>query len=226
MTMARLVSLTDRVKLEIPLTGDLTTAQYARFAMDAAIDVLNDEVFEVHEIILQPRYPSTTEGPYNHTGAFVPLWGELDGVTGTPSVNFSDVSRYANLRLLTTTIAYQNIRELGIATPGVLTVDDHWTFSHTSSIRYLAGQDPETAAGMAYGVDCEWGHYRYTMLDTQPIIVGSDILIGVSADNWADLNGEGKGQVLDLEVDVIVLGKARKGTKADLAELKEQNNVA
>jgi hypothetical protein len=219
MTMARLVSLTDRVKLEIPLTGDLTTAQYARFAMDAAIDVLNDEVFEVHEIILQPRYPSTTEGPFNHTGAFVPVWGNLDGATGAAQVNFTDVSRYANLRLLTTTIAYQNIRELGIATPGVLTVDDHWTFSHTSSIRYLAGQDPETAAGMAYGVDCEWGH-------TQPIIVGSDILIGVSADNWADLNGESAPSVLDLEVDVIVLGKARKGTKADLAELKEQNNVA
>jgi hypothetical protein len=181
MTMARLVSLTDRVKLEIPLTGDLTTAQYARFAMDAAIDVLNDEVFEVHEIILQPRYPSTTEGPFNHTGAFVPVWGNLDGATGAAQVNFTDVSRYANLRLLTTTIAYQNIRELGIATPGVLTVDDHWTFSHTSSIRYLA---------------------------------------------WADLNGESAPSVLDLEVDVIVLGKARKGTKADLAELKEQNNVA
>lgn len=221
--MARLQALTDRVKLEIPLTGDLSTAQYARFSMDSAMDVLNDEVFEVHEIILQPRYPDTVQGPFDNTGAFVPLWDSVDG-TNTLGANFDDVSRYSALKIVTTTIAYQNIRELGVATPGVLTVDDHWTYTHVSSLRSQTTAPDLTAA--AYGLDLEWGHNRYTLLDTQPMIIGSDILIAVSADNWFDGASPGATQVLDLEIDVIVVGKGRKGTKADLAELKEQNNVA
>jgi len=220
--MAKLMTLTDRLKLEIPGSGDLNEAQYARFALDGVIDVANDEVFEVHAIIMQPRYPSTTKGPFNHTGAFVPVWGEIDGVV-LPGPTFDDNTRYSNLRLLTTTIAYRNISELGIATPGIISMEDHWTFSHASSV---LSTDPTSVTGAAYGVDLEWGMYKYSTLDVQPMVVASDILLGVSADNWADLNGEGAGQNLDLEVDIVVMGKARKGTKADLAELREQNNIA
>jgi len=222
--MAKLMTLTDRLKLEIPVTGDLIEAQYARFALDGVIDVANDEVFEVHSIIMQPRYPSTTQGPFNHTGAFVPLWANVDGVSGAPGPNFDDTNRYSNLRLLTTTIAYRNIRELGISTPGIISMEDHWTYSHASSLRDQ--ETPPSLSAAAYGVDLEWGKYEYSTLNVQPMVVASDILLGVSADNWSDGGSPGDPVVLDLEVDVVVMGKARKGTKADLAELREQNNIA
>ena len=221
--MAKLMTLTDRLKLEIPVSGDLIEAQYARFALDGVIDVANDEVFEVHAILMQPRYPSTSQGPFDHTGAFVPLWADVDG-TNTLGANFDDTNRYSNLRLLTTTIAYRNIRELGISTPGIISMEDHWTFAHASSVRSQTTAPDLSAA--AYGVDLKWGKYEYSTLNVQPMVVASDILLGVSADNWADGASPGDTQVLDLEVDVVVMGKARKGTKADLAELREQNNIA
>lgn len=221
--MARLTTLSDRVKLEIPTDGDLDTAQYARFTLDGVLDTLKDEVMEVHEILLQPRYPSNADGPFNQTGAFVPLWDDADG-TNSLSPNFSDSTRYSALRMVTTTIAYQNIREMGVATPGVLSVEDHWTYTHVSSLR--DSETPPAISGAAYGLSCEHGHFRYSVLDTQPMLIASDILIGVSADNWFAGNGEGSGQPLDLEIDVVIIGKVRKGTKGDLTELKEQNNIA
>lgn len=213
--------LTDRLRLEVPTTGDLGVV-YARVSLDEFINPLENDIVSVKQIYLQPRYPTNTQLQLNNTGAWSFPYDDLDG-TNALGANFSDSSRYAAFKIMATTVAYQDAQLCGIATPGILHMEEWVMFQHVTSLR-----DQETAPSLsaaAYGAVVDTKHNVYGITSYRPngMPVASDILVGISTDNWFNA-ALGTAETLDIDVDVVIVMESRKATKADLADLSMNND--
>lgn len=213
--------LTDRLRLELPSTGDLGVV-YARVSLDEFINPLENDIVSVKQIYLQPRYPVNSQLQLNNTGAWTFPYDDLDG-TNVLGPNFDDSSRYASFKIMATTVAYADAQLCGIATPGILHMEEWTMFQHVSSLR--SGTPGANIEGGAYGAVVDTHHNVYGIVSYRPngMPVASDILIGVSADNWFN-SALGDAETLEVDVDVVIVMESRKATKADLAELSMNND--
>lgn len=213
--------LTDRLRLELPVTGDLGVV-YARVSLDEFINPLENDIVAVKQIYLQPRYPVNSQLNLNNTGAWSFPYDSLDG-TNTLGPNFDDASRYAAFKIMATTVAYQDAQLCGIATPGILHMEEWVMFQHVSSVR--DAETPPSLSGAAYGAVIDTKHNVYGITSYRPngMPVASDILIGISADNWFN-SAVGLAETLDVDVDIVIVMESRKATKDDLAELSMNND--
>ena len=178
--------LRDRLQFDINASGD-TTLVYGRIDMSDFVNVVKREGFAVKEVRYQIRDPTTT------TGVLDPL---LTASAGT----------FANIKLFTTTTAYENANDVGIASPDVLSV-----FELTTAVQIVS-----TAQGEGVAFQNQWTLFGTPDLHPEGYNIVSDLLIGVSADNvlaHADTT---------LEIDVMVIGEAVKLSEADMTEMIQQ----
>lgn len=178
--------LRDRLQFDINASGD-TALVYGRIDMSDFVNVVKRDGFAVKEVRYQIRDPTTT------TGVLDPL---LTASAGT----------FANIKLFTTTTAYENANDVGIASPDVLSV-----FELTTAVQLVS-----TAQGEGVAFQNQWTLFGTPDLHPEGYNIVSDLLIGVSADNvlaHADTT---------LEIDVMVIGEAVKLSEADMTEMIQQ----
>ncbi len=179
--------LRDRLQFDIDSSGD-TALVYGRIDMSDFVNVYKRDGFAVKEVRYQIRDPSTT------TGVLDPL---LTASAGT----------FANLKLFTTTTAYENANDVGIASPDVISV-----FELTTAVLFAS-----TAQGEGVSFQNQWTMFGTPDLHPEGYNVVSDLLIGVAANNC------GAHASTTLEIDIMVIGEPVKLTEADMTEMIQQS---
>ncbi len=178
--------LRDRLQFDVNATGD-TALVYGRIDMSDFVNVVKRDGFAVKEVRYQIRDPTT------NTGVLDPL---LTASAGT----------FANLKLFTTTTAYENAQDVGIASPDVISV-----FEMTTAVQLVS-----TAQGEGVAFQNQWVMFGTPDLHPEGYNVVSDLLIGVAADNvLAHAN-------TTLEIDIMVIGEPVRLSEADMTEMIQQ----
>ena len=181
---ARDLILRDRLQFNVDATGD-TSLVYGRVDMSAFVNIVKREGFSIKEIRFMLRDPSTVQ-----TGVFNPLLS-----IGTEN--------FASMKIFATTTAYENARDIGIASPDVISVFE------LTTVRDNAGGAEESFAN-------QWTLFGTPDLHPDGYNVVSDLLIGVSAN---DCNSFSE---LTLELDIMIIGEPVKLNEADMTEMLTQ----
>ena len=194
------IILRDRMQFEFAAGGDRTTL-YGRIDLSDFVNVVRKDGLLIKELFFQPRVP-TGEGvggviKLPNTGSFCPYMSEDVGTAGDTT---------SSLKLYATTRAYQDAKEVGIASPDVLCVEDWFSYSSKDAGNTLSAQN--------------YSHTRYGPMDLHPdgFLVVSDLLIGIAADNC--LVGNTAGTVM--EVDILMIAEPTKITAGRLDEMLAQ----
>lgn len=178
--------LRDRLQFDVDASGD-TALVYGRIDMSDFVNVVKRDGFAVKEVRYQIRDPTTT------TGVLDPL---LTASAGT----------FANLKLFTTTTAYENAQDVGIASPDVISV-----FEMTTAVQLVS-----TAQGEGVAFQNQWVMFGTPDLHPEGYNVVSDLLIGVAADNVQ------AHASTTLEIDIMVIGEPVRLSEADMTEMIQQ----
>lgn len=179
--------LRDRLQFDVDANGD-TALVYGRIDMSDFVNVYKREGFAVKEVRYQLRDPSVT------TGVLDPL---LTASAGT----------FADIKLFTTTTAYENAKDVGIASPDVISV-----FELTTAVQLVS-----TAQGEGVAFQNQWTMFGTPDLHPEGYNVVSDLLIGVAANNVA------AHASTTLEIDIMVIGEPVKLTEEDMTEMIQQS---
>lgn len=189
------VILRDRMEFDLDTgsnPGDRTTV-YGRVDLSSYISVTENKGLAVKALYFHVRDQGSTA--LANTGIWDPvadLQADSNGHT-------------AGLKIYATTRAYENAKDVGIASPDVLCVQE---YSCTTS------PDGGTNAGTSYAITDRW----FGPMDLHPegFTLVSDLLIGVAADNW--LRNEGD----TLEIDILMIAESVKVTKDRMNEMLAQ----
>jgi len=181
---ARDLILRDRLQFDVDNNGD-TVLVYGRVDMSAFVNIVKREGFAVKEVRYQLRDPSQT-GP----GMFNPLMSLAS-------------ESFASLKIFTTTTAYENASDVGIASPDVLSVFE------LTSVRDNPGATGENFAN-------QWTLFGTPDLHPDGYNVVSDLLIGVAANDCTTFGNT------TLELDIMVIGEPIKLNEADMTEMLTQ----
>lgn len=171
--------LRDRFQFDIVSTTGDTDTVYGRFNLQDFVSVVDKEGLEIKEIMIQLRNPSRTP-----TGAFNYALNEQSGLS--------------SMRIVASTTAYENLSDVGIASPDVLYVQD---------INY---------DGRVEGRLLENQVFTPSDLHPDGYTVISDLLIGVAADNVQAEDGQ------TVELDVMIIASPVKVTQSRLTEMLTQ----
>ena len=180
--------LRDRLQFDVDATGD-TTLLYGRVDMSDFVNVVKREGFAVKEVRYHLRDPA------NPNGVLDPL---LVGAAGT----------LASIKLFCTTTAYENIEDVGIASPDVISLLE---MTSTQAIS-AGGPDP----GQVLAFQNQWNHYGTPDLHPDGYNVVSDLLIGVGAQSVSSAVNQ------TLEIDIMIIGEPIKLNEADMTEMLTQ----
>jgi len=178
--------LRDRLQFDVNGSGD-TALVYGRVDLSDFVNVVKREGMSIKEIRYQIRSPSAPNG------VFMPT---LLRTAGGANPN-------ASIKVFGTTTAYENVADVGIASPDVINV-----LEMTTTLIDDAGA---TTAALAN----QWTHYGTPDLHPEGYHIVSDLLVGVAADNCDSLG-------TTLEIDVMVIGEPVKLTEADMTEMLTQ----
>ena len=187
------VILRDRMQFTLSNAGDRTTL-YGRIDLSSYVNPVERQGLAVKEVRFQIREPDAA-GTLANTGVWVPL-GDWTGTSGS-------VGKLAALKVYATTRAYENAREVGIASPDVLCVYE------VSQLNGVA-----TTGDGAIWIDENW--YGPKDLHPQGYTVVSDLLIGVAADNWARDADD------PLEIDIMLIAEPVKISTDRMNEILSQ----
>lgn len=186
------IILRDRMQFDLDSAGDRTTL-YGRVDMSAYVNPVSREGLAIKEIRFHLRAP---EGGLGNTGALAPIadWLSTSGSVGIQSA----------LKVFATTRAYQNAKEVGIASPDVICVLEKYS---------ITGATPAntTPALLAWET---W--YGPADLHPEGYTIVSDLLIGVAGDNW-DLQDNDT-----LELDVMIIAEPITVTTDRMNEILSQ----
>lgn len=185
--------LRDRLEFNVDFAGGgNVTTQYGRVDLSEFVSMINREGLKIKEVLFQPRLGDASWG---NTGAFNPT-------LGSPSS-----ANESALKIWATTTAYERAQDVGIASPGVVCVED-WT-----SVAQLG-----TGASVSLNRHVE--HNKYGPLDLHPdgYVTVTDLLIGVAADKLAYAD-EGSAT---MHIDLMIIAEPVKVTQADLTEMLVQ----
>lgn len=171
--------LRDRLQFDVTATGNVELV-YGRVDMSDFTNVVKREGFAIKEIRYQIRDPSTP------TGVLDP---DLSIAAGT----------FASIKVFATTTAYENIVDVGIASPDVINLMELTT---TQSNPVTWGQNA-------------FVHYGTPDLHPEGYNIVSDLLIGIAASVISATNRT-------LEIDVMIIGAPIKLNEADMTEMLTQ----
>ncbi len=189
------VILRDRMQFDLPNNGHRTTL-YGRIDLSSYCDPVNRTGLAVKEIFFQLRSPNG--GTY--TGAFDLIGDPLGGV---------DTDSLSTFKMFMTTRAYEEAKDVGIASPDVLCVYER--FSVASNTIFDTGT-PITSASLI--AKDSW--YGPKDLHPSGYTVVSDLLVGIASDNW--LSEADK----TIELDVVVIAEPVKVTTERMNEILSQ----
>lgn len=180
--------LRDRLQFATDASGNRSTV-YGRFDLSEYVNTLERKGLSIKEIQFMMRNPSNGVSPI--TGAF-DLLGDVT-VSGT-------ISR-SNLKIFATTRAYEEAKDVGIASPDVLCIEAWQTY---------LGPGPDEAIWIE--------HNKYGTPDLHPdgFPVVTDLLIGVAMDNWTSETTE------TLELDVMLIAEPITINQKQLTEMLVQ----
>jgi len=178
--------LRDRLQFDVTGAGD-TALVYGRVDLSDFVNVVKREGMSIKEIRYQLRSPSAPNGI---------LMPTLLRTAGGANPN-------ASIKVFGTTTAYENVADVGIASPDVINV-----LEMTTSLL-------EDGAGNVADAVNQWTHFGTPDLHPEGYHIVSDLLVGVACDN---IDSAG----LTLEIDVMVIGEPVKLTEADMTEMLTQ----
>lgn len=177
------IILRDRLQFTLDSNGDLGLV-YGRIDLSDYVNVVEKKGLNVKDIYLQIRDPNN-EGStsFTNTGIWCP-WG-----INNPGPGLFDVNGW---KVFVTSRAYEDAKDVGIASPDVLFVQETWTFCQ-------AGDAPNQFT-------IESREHIYPMRDYHPggYPVVSDLLVGIAVDTNA---GNSTWDTATLEVDVMLVAE-------------------
>jgi len=181
--------LRDRLQFDIDGSGD-TDLVYGRVDLSDFVNVVKREGLSIKEVRYMLRAPAKPNGVLS------PLL--LDTVAAPTAYR-------ASIKVFATTTAYENIEDVGLASPDVISV-----LEMTSSIT-------GDAAGMAVTTaNNQWVHWGTPDLHPDGYNVVSDLLIGVGSAGAVAQAGA------TLEIDIMIIGEPVKLNEADMTEMLTQ----
>ena len=176
--------LRDRLQFATDGSGNATLV-YGRVDMSDFVNVVKREGFAVKEIRYQIRDPNTPNGILD------PLLVQTNG-------------QFASIKVFATTTAYENIEDVGIASPDVISLLEMVTTQNV------------TGGVEANPFQNQWTHFGTPDLHPDGYNIVSDLLIGVGASVLSTLS-------TTLEIDIMVIGEPVKLTEADMTEMLTQS---
>jgi len=185
--------LRDRMEFDLDASGDRTTV-YGRIDLSAYVSVANKRGLAVKNIFFHVREQNSTRLP--NTGLWD--WAVADEVADA-------TGHVAGLKLVATSRAYENMADIGIASPDVLCVKEYLSITSPTV-------DPANGTSYAYAENF------YGPMDLHPegYTLVSDLLIGVAADKWlANVDST-------LEVDVMLIAEEVSVTQERMNDMLQQ----
>ena len=180
------IVLRDRLQFDVNGSGD-TALVYGRVDLSDFVNVVKREGMSIKEIRYQLRSPAAPNGI---------LMPTLLRTAGGADPN-------ASIKVFGTTTAYENIADVGIASPDVINV-----LEMTTTLL-------EDGAGNVADATNQWTHFGTPDLHPEGYHIVSDLLVGVACANIDSLG-------TTLEIDVMVIGEPVKLTEADMTEMLTQ----
>ena len=177
--------LRDRLQFDVDSGGN-TTLLYGRVDMSDFVNVVKREGFAVKEVRYHVR------DPQNPNGVLDPLFV---GAAGT----------FASMKLFCTTTAYENIEDVGIASPDVI-----------SLLEMTSTQTIDAITGTPVAFQNQWVLFGTPDLHPDGYNVVSDLLIGVGASTISSAVSQ------TLEIDIMIIGEPVKLNEADMTEMLTQ----
>jgi len=194
------VILRDRMEFDLTPNGDpsgagMRTTVYGRIDLSSYISVTENKGLAVKAVYFHVRDQGSTALP--NTGVWDPVADLKSDTNG----------HTAALKMYMTTRAYENAKDVGIASPDVLCIKE---YSSTTS----PGGTETPALGTSYIVTDKW--FGPEDLHPEGYTVVSDLLVGVAADNWLRNDGD------TLELDILLIAEPVKVTKDRMNEMLAQ----
>ncbi len=186
------VILRDRLQFDIDANGD-TALVYGRIDLSDYVSIPENRGLALKEIRFMLRDPS------NLTGQFPTVLSSFPAGPGATLTNRAEV------RLFATTTAYEEVGDVGIASPNVICVYD---VSQTALFLAADGQTITTHREF----------YGTPDLHPEGYDVVTDLLIGVACQNLTNLNLAGE----TMEIDVMLIAEPKKITQKDLTQMLTQ----
>ena len=186
------VILRDRLQFDIDATGN-TSLVYGRIDLSDYVSIPENKGLAIKEIRFQLRDPT------NELGNWPVNLGTFDMAA------IGNESR-SSVKVFATTTAYEDVRDVGIASPNVICV-------------YESSQVILTDNGNNYAVfDRRDDFFGTPDLHPEGYDVVTDLLIGVAADNLGafDLTDS------TVEIDVMLIAEPKKITQKDLTQMLTQ----
>jgi len=186
------VILRDRLQFDTDAGGS-TALVYGRVDLSDYVSIPENRGLAIKEIRFQLRDPNDTLGnwPVN--------LGEFDMANiGTQT--------QGGLKVFATTTAYEDVRDVGIASPNVICV-------YTQE--YVVNTD-NGATYAWYERRDEW--FGTPDLHPEGYDVVTDLLIGISTNSLGSFELEGQS----LEIDVMIIAEPKKITSKDLTQMLTQ----
>ncbi len=185
--------LRDRMEFDLNGDGDRSTV-YGRIDLSAYISVANKRGLAVKNIFFHVREQNSQR--LSNTGIWD--WAVADEVADANG-------HVAGLKLVATSRAYENLSDIGIASPDVICVKE-----------YLSITSPTINLGD--GTSYAYAENFYGPMDLHPegYTLVSDLLIGVAADKWL-ANVEST-----LEVDIMLIAEEVAVTQERMNDMLQQ----
>ena len=179
------IILRDRLQFTLDGNGNLPV-NYGRIDLSDYVNVVQDEGLQVKEITYQLRKTGTG----GNSCVFDPVLG-------------TDATSFARIQVFATTTAYEDAKDVGIASPNVL---NNYTLTTTRETNAEGSQLWENQE-----------HFR-GVYDLHPdgYTVITDLLVGVACDNMTKYNAE------TIELDIMMIAEPKKVSKADLERMLAQ----
>ena len=182
--------LRDRMQFDFDAGGDVATL-YGRIDLSDYVSIPKSEGLKIKEVRFQVRDPA------------LPGSGSFD----QRLVQNVNTSKFASLKLYSTTTAYETAVDVGIGSPNVINVVEHQAYNNVVE-----------QAGTNVGGNTFVSYFEYGAPDLHPegFPVVTDLLIGVAAsgaDHYANKT---------LELDIMLIAEPVKLTKDDMEQMLTQ----
>ena len=188
--------LRDRLQFTPDAGGNQTTV-YGRFDLSEYVSTLERKGLAIKEVNLMLR-----DRDAGNTGNFTHSQSDSQNLSTT------NIQR-SNLKVYATTRAYENVHDVGIASPDVLHIETWTTYIGPAPV----ADPPQTGSTFMYS-----DHYVYPTENLHPdgFPVVTDLLLGVAVDSWELINQK------TIELDVMLIAEPITISQKQLTEMLVQ----
>jgi len=193
------IILRDRMEFDLDGSGNRDTV-YGRIDLSSYISVPQKKGLAIKQVFFQVREQNSGKLP--NTGVWDWMVAdELADANGSQGA----------LKVVATTRAYENLSDVGIASPDVLCMREY--ISQTSPT-----DDGGGGATATVGTSYAYTDRFYGPMDLHPegYTLVSDLLIGIAADTWL------ANTSATLEVDILIIAEEVKVTQERMNDMLQQ----